>query len=74
MARWRTSSESRVESRKYETARRRDGEDGGENDMDITTIAAFAGFFAMVLAWLAAPTDAKRPTAAMIDPITVGAD
>jgi hypothetical protein len=42
--------------------------------MDITTIAAFAGFFAMVLAWLAAPTDAKRPTASMIDPATVGAD
>lgn len=41
--------------------------------MDITTIAAFAGFFAMVVAWLAAPTDLKRPAAA-IEPSVVGAD
>jgi hypothetical protein len=44
--------------------------------MDITTIAAFVGFFAMVLAWLAAPTDLKRPAAAapVIEPSVVGAD
>ena len=42
--------------------------------MEITLIAAFIGFFAMVAAWLAAPTDARRPTAAMVDPLTVGAD
>ena len=40
--------------------------------MDITTIAAFVGFFALVLAWLAAPTDLKRPAA--IEPSVVGAD
>jgi hypothetical protein len=42
--------------------------------MEITLIVAFVAFFAMVLAWLAAPTDAKRPTSSMVDPITVGAD
>ncbi len=42
--------------------------------MDITTIAAFAGFFALVLAWLAAPTDVKRPAVAVVEPVGVGAD
>jgi hypothetical protein len=44
--------------------------------MDITTIAAFVGFFALVLAWLAAPTDLKRPAAAgpVVEPSVVGAD
>lgn len=42
--------------------------------MDMTTIAAFAGFFTLVLAWLAAPTDAKRPVAAVVEPAMVGAD
>jgi hypothetical protein len=39
----------------------------------MTTIAAFVAFFAMVVAWMAAPTDAKRLVAA-IEPSTVGAD
>ena len=42
--------------------------------MDITTIAAFIGFFAMVLAWLAAPTDLKRPATAALEPSPAGAD
>ncbi len=42
--------------------------------MDITTIAAFVAFFALVLAWLAAPTDVKRPVAAVVEPAAVGAD
>ena len=39
----------------------------------MTTIAAFVAFFAMVVAWMAAPTDAKR-LAAAIEPAAVGAD
>ena len=44
--------------------------------MDITTIAAFIGFFAMVVAWLAAPTERKWPVAAApaVEPSVVGAD
>ena len=41
--------------------------------MDMTTIAAFVAFFALVVAWMAAPTDAKR-LLATIEPSTVGAD
>ena len=41
--------------------------------MDMMTIAAFVAFLAMVVAWMAAPTDAKRPTTA-IEPSVVGAD
>jgi hypothetical protein len=40
----------------------------------MTTIAAFVAFFAMVVVWMAAPTDAKRLVAATIEPSTVGAD
>ena len=42
--------------------------------MDMMTIAAFVAFFALVLAWLAAPTDARRPVAAVIEPSAIGAD
>jgi len=41
--------------------------------VDITTIAAFVAFIAMVVAWMAAPTDAK-PLVATIEPAAVGAD
>ena len=41
--------------------------------MDMTTIAAFVAFFAMVVAWMAAPTDAK-PLVATIEPSAIGAD
>ena len=41
--------------------------------MDITTIAAFVAFIAMVVAWLAAPTDAKLPVATL-EPSAIGAD
>jgi hypothetical protein len=39
----------------------------------MTTIAAFVAFFAMVVAWMAAPTDAK-PLVASIEPRAIGAD
>jgi hypothetical protein len=39
----------------------------------MTTIAAFVAFFAMVVAWMAAPTDAKR-LVTTIEPSVVGAD
>ena len=39
----------------------------------MTTIAAFVAFFAMVVAWMAAPTDAK-PLVTPIEPAAVGAD
>ena len=42
--------------------------------MDMTVIAAFVGFFALVVAWMAAPTDSKRPVAVVIEPGAVGAD
>jgi hypothetical protein len=41
--------------------------------VDITTLAAFMTFFALVLAWLAAPTDVKRPVVA-VEPSPIGAD
>ena len=41
--------------------------------MDMTTIAAFVAFFAMVVGWMAAPTDARR-LVATIEPTAVGAD
>jgi hypothetical protein len=41
--------------------------------MDPMTIAAFAAFLVLVVAWMAAPTDAKR-LAATIEPSVVGAD
>ena len=41
--------------------------------MDMTTIAAFIAFIAMVVAWMAAPTDAKLMVAT-IEPSTIGAD
>jgi len=41
--------------------------------MDLTTIAAFASFLVLVVAWMAAPTDAKR-LATTIEPSIVGAD
>ena len=41
--------------------------------MDMTTIAAFVAFIAMVVAWMAAPTDARR-LVATIEPTAVGAD
>jgi hypothetical protein len=39
----------------------------------MTTVAAFVAFLALVVAWMAAPTDAKRLVAA-IEPSAVGAD
>lgn len=39
----------------------------------MTTIAAFVAFLALVVAWMAAPTDAKQLVAA-IEPTAVGAD
>jgi len=39
----------------------------------MTTIAAFVAFIAMVVAWMAAPTDAK-PLVATIEPTAIGAD
>ncbi len=39
----------------------------------MTTVAAFVAFFVMVVAWMAAPTDAKRPVA-VIEPSAIGAD
>jgi hypothetical protein len=39
----------------------------------MTTIAAFVAFFAMVVAWMAAPTDTK-PLVATIEPSAIGAD
>ena len=42
--------------------------------MDIMTIAAFVAFFALVLAWLAAPAEIKRPVVPAIEPKPLGAD
>jgi hypothetical protein len=42
--------------------------------MDILTIAAFVAFFALVLAWLAAPAGVEQPAAAAIDANPLGAD
>jgi hypothetical protein len=39
----------------------------------MTTIAAFLAFLVMVVAWMAAPTDATR-LVATIEPTVVGAD
>jgi hypothetical protein len=47
--------------------------DEGGNDVDMTTIAAFVAFLALVVAWMAAPTDTKR-LVATIEPSAVGAD
>jgi hypothetical protein len=41
--------------------------------VDMTTIAAFVAFFAMVVAWMVAPTDAT-PLVATIEPSAIGAD
>ena len=41
--------------------------------MDMTTIAAFVAFIALVVAWMVAPTDAKLMVAT-IEPSAVGAD
>ena len=43
------------------------------NDVDMTTIAAFVAFLTLVVAWMAAPTDAK-PVVATIEPSAIGAD
>jgi hypothetical protein len=40
--------------------------------MDITLLVAFVAFFAMVLAWLMAPTSVRMPV--MIETSAVGAD
>jgi len=47
--------------------------DEGGNDVDMTTIAAFVAFLALVVAWMAAPTDTKRLVATS-EPSAVGAD
>ena len=39
----------------------------------MTTIAAFVAFFAMVVAWMAAPTDGKL-LVTTIEPSAIGAD
>lgn len=41
--------------------------------MDMVVVAAFVAFFAMVLAWLVAPSGVQR-TVAAVEPATVGAD
>lgn len=41
--------------------------------MDIFMIASFVGFFAMVLAWMAAPATGRSPMP-IIEPSAVGAD
>jgi hypothetical protein len=41
--------------------------------MDLITIAAFIAFLALVVAWMMAPTDAKR-LATTLEPSIVGAD
>lgn len=41
--------------------------------MDIMTLASFVAFFAMVVAWMAAPTHAKQRLP-VIEPGVVGAD
>ncbi len=41
--------------------------------MDPMTIAAFAAFLVLVVAWMAAPNDARR-LVATIEPSAVGAD
>ena len=41
--------------------------------MDPMTVAAFLAFLVLVVAWLAAPTDARRMVAS-IEPSAVGAD
>jgi len=40
--------------------------------MDYTLLAAFVAFFAMVLAWLIAPSSVRMP--AMLETSAVGAD
>jgi hypothetical protein len=40
--------------------------------MDFTLLAAFVAFFAMVLAWLAAPSSVRLP--AMMESAAIGAD
>jgi hypothetical protein len=39
--------------------------------MDLMIVAAFAAFFAMVVAWMAAPTQGKQLTAPAIEPGTL---
>jgi hypothetical protein len=39
----------------------------------MSTVAAFVAFIVMVVAWMAAPTDAKR-LVATIEPSAIGAD
>ncbi len=41
--------------------------------MDLFVVASFVGFFAMVLAWLAAPSSSKR-TVVLVEPSIIGAD
>jgi hypothetical protein len=41
--------------------------------MDMFVLASFLGFFALVLAWLAAPSGAGQPRAGT-EPIAAGAD
>jgi hypothetical protein len=41
--------------------------------MDLMTIAAFVAFLVLVVAWMLAPTDAKR-LVTTIEPSMVGAD
>jgi hypothetical protein len=41
--------------------------------MDLIVLAAFVAFFALVLAWLVAPSEMTRPVA-IIEPGPVGAD
>ncbi len=41
--------------------------------MDLMTIAAFAAFLVLVVAWMMAPTDSQR-LVATIEPSMVGAD
>ena len=40
--------------------------------MDITLLVAFVAFFAMVLAWLVAPSSVRLP--AILEPSALGAD
>jgi hypothetical protein len=39
--------------------------------MDLMIVAAFVAFFAMIVAWMAAPTTGNRPVSAVADSPTL---
>jgi hypothetical protein len=42
--------------------------------MDFTLVAAFVAFFAMILAWVIAPSSVRIPAPVVLETIAVGAD